>query len=168
MEHEGDGEAAAGVGEAGDVAGIAGDVGADVGAAGGGDVAGDAVAIGFGEEFDFHGFGGHSDADDEFELVGFAVEEADGEVVKVHELAAELDDFFFEEFEALADVEFGDGFAFEADEFAAGLVDGINFLLEAASAGGVPADGDDLRHAARGVDDGGTEEFEVLGFVEAE
>ncbi len=168
MEFEGNGEGGSCVGESGDIAGVFGDIGADVGAAGGGDIAGDAIAVGLGEQFDFHGFGGKADADDEFEFVGFSVEEADGEVIEVHQLAAEVDDAFFEELEALADVKLGDGFAFETDEFVTGLVDGIDFLLKAAAGGGIPADGDNLRDAAGGVDDGRAEELEILRVVETE
>ena len=56
VEAEGDGKAAFGAFEAGDVAWVAFDVGADVASAGGGDVAADAVAFGFGEEIDAEGF----------------------------------------------------------------------------------------------------------------
>lgn len=47
----------------------------------------------------------------------------------MHQLAREADDFFLEELEALADVELAHGVALEADELAAGLVDGVDFLL---------------------------------------
>ena len=75
-------------------------------------------------------------------------------MIEVHEIAGEADDFFFEEAEALADVHAGEGFAFEADEFAAGVVDGVDFLLEAARAGGVPDDGNDLDDLPARIDDG--------------
>ncbi len=107
-------------------------------------------------------FGRKAGADDQFELVGLAVQQADGEMIEVHQLAREADDFFFQQLEALADVQFAHGVAFEADEFAAGLVDGVDFLLQAAGAGGVPDDRDHLHHLPAGIDHRAGDQFHVL------
>lgn len=65
VQAKGNGEAALGAVEADDVARVAVDVGADVASAGGGDVAADSVALGFGEKVDGERFGGKAGADDQ-------------------------------------------------------------------------------------------------------
>ena len=61
-------------------------------------------------------------------------------MIEVHQLAREADDFVLQQFQALADVELADGLGFQADQFAAGLVDGVDLLLQPAGAGRVPHD----------------------------
>ena len=86
----------------------------------------------------------------------------------MHELPAELDDLLFEQLETLADIELGDGLAFQADEFPAGLVDGVDLLLKPPTAGGVGADRDNLRDAAVGVHHGRADQLEILGLINVE
>ena len=40
--------------------------------------------------------GGNPGADDQFELVAFSVQKADREMIEVHQIAREADDFFLE------------------------------------------------------------------------
>ncbi len=168
LQHQWDGQAAAGLGESHDIAGVFADIRTNITAARRGDVTGNAIAFGHGKKFHLDGIAGQAYADDDFQLVGFAIEQADGEVVEMHELTAEFNDLFLQQLQALRDAELGDGLIIEAHQFAAGLVDGINFLLQAAAAGGVPADGDDAGYFALGVDHGRAEHLKIMDVINIE
>ena len=147
--------------EAEDVARVFFGVVADVGSSGGGDVAGDAVALRLGVEVDLEGFGGQPLGDDDLELVGPLVEQADGEVVEVHQVLGVLDDLVLEQLEAFGGGELGDGVGVDLGQLTSGGVDGVDLALQPLAAGGVPDHGDDLLHASLLVEGGGADQLEV-------
>lgn len=129
-ELEGDGEGRAGTGETGEEKGIAGGVVADVALPGGGDVAGNAVALGLGVDIDVAEFGGHAVLDGELELAGFFFEDADGEVIEMEEFLSVTDDFLFGHTQTVHRVHPADRFGVEGEEVAASAIDGFDFLAE--------------------------------------
>src|SRR5439155_19226322 len=139
-----DRQRALGVAQTRYVAGIALDIRADVAPPGGGDVAADAVAFHLGEQFDVQRIRRQALADDHFQLVGLAIEQADGEVIEVHQLLREADDLLLQQLEPLPDVHLAERIGLKADQFAARLVDSINLLLESPRSRRVPYDRDHL------------------------
>ena len=94
---------------------------------------------------------GRPGADHHLQLVALAVEQADREVVEVHQVAREADDLVFQQLQPLADVHLAQRVGFEAHQLAAGLVDRVDLLLQAPRAGRVPHDGDDLHDLPAGL-----------------
>ena len=147
------GQAALGLIEAQHIARVAFDIRADVRSTRGGHKTADAVAFGLGKKVDILRFQRQADTDDQFQFVDFAIQQADREVIKVHQITRVFDDFVFEQFEALLDIQFAEGVTFKANQFAAGFVDGINLLLQTAGPGGIPDHGDHLHHLPGRGDD---------------
>lgn len=75
---------------------------ADVASTSGGDVPRDAVSLAVSEEFDLFILR-QPDAEKHFEFVGFAIEDADDEVVEFEEVFGVADDFILHEADALLD-----------------------------------------------------------------
>ncbi|CAA9433057.1 MAG: hypothetical protein AVDCRST_MAG64-3620, partial [uncultured Phycisphaerae bacterium] len=96
--------------------------------------------------------GRQAGADHQFEPVRAPVEQADREVVEVHQVAREADDLVLQQLQPLGDVQLRQRLALEPHELAAGLVDRVDLLLEPAGAGRVPHDRDDLHDLPRRVD----------------
>ena len=61
-----------------------------------------------------------------------------------------------------ADVQFAQGVAFKADQFAAGLVDGVDLLLKPARAGCIPHDRYNLNDLHRRIDHRRGDHFQIL------
>src|SRR6185437_16042856 len=166
VQRERNGQAALGLIEAKDIARIALDIGADVGAPGRGDISADAVAFGIGIEVDVQRIIRQAGADDHLELIRPAIEQANRKVIEVHQLFGEGDDLLFKELEALPHVQFAQGFRFQADQLAAGAIDGVDFLLESASTRGIPYNRDHLHDLTSRVDHGRGDQLQELLVVD--
>ena len=131
-----------GVREAQHVAGVLLDVVTDVAAAGGGDVAGDAVALGPGVEVDLQRLARQALGDHHLQLPAPLVQQADREVVELHQVFAEPDDLFLQQFQPLGGAELRHGLVVDAGQLPARGVDRVDAGLQPLAAGGVP----DHRH----------------------
>lgn len=164
-EFEGDGEGGASSGEPGEEERVAGGVVADVALSGGGDVAGDAVALGLGVDVDITELRGHAVLDGELEFAGFFFEDADGEVIEVKEFLGVADDLLFGHTQTVHRVHPADRFGVEGEEVAASTIDGFDFLAEGPFGGDIADDDGVVRGGAIEGDasDGDTEPARAIG-----
>ena len=73
-------------------------------------------------------------------------------MIEMHQLPREADDLVFQQLQPIAHVHLAQGFAFQANELAASLVDGIDLLLQPAGPGRVPHHCHYLHHLPGGID----------------
>ena len=113
----------------------------DLADAGGGDEARDAVALARGVEVELGGLRAEALGDDQFELAGLVVDQADGEVIEVEQLVGRLDDPVLEPAQTLHGVLRADELGVDRDQVSPGLLDGGHLAIEAAGFGHVADDG---------------------------
>ena len=132
------------------IAGIRQHVGTVVAAPGGGDVATDAVAFGRSKNVEVLRLRGQSGTEDDFETIGFAIEQADREVVEVHQVARVPNDLVFEQREPFPGIQLRELLGIEANDLAARPVDGVDLALQLPGTGVVPDHRRHLREATFG------------------
>lgn len=134
-----------------DVEGILADIVAEVGEATGSDVACNTVLFKAGAENEGVVLWWNIMFDNQDELVGFFVEQADCEVVKVQEAGRNFNYSTFEQFKPLHGVVFSHYLGIKAHEVCSGLIDGGDFLLESFGRGDIG----DYQHERIGLKAGG-------------
>jgi len=157
---QGHGHAAQRAVEAGQIVRVIRGIIANITSAGGGHESGDAVSLTVGKQFQRFALG-HTDAEEHFEFVGFGIEDADHKVVEFEQIFGVADDFILHEANPLLDGLSDEGVGFQSGEFASGLVDGVEALLETSAGGGIPNHGSDVGQFGLRIQHGSSDHFEI-------
>ena len=112
-----------------EVVGVVPGVGAEVTLAGGGDVAGDALALGARRQRPGSGLGDHALLQEGLEPAGLRIEQADLDDLVMEQVAGEPADVELEQVDAFGHTHVGEEFRGQGGELPAGLVQGRQLVL---------------------------------------
>ena len=107
------------------------DIGAQVALTGGRDVTGNPAALRLGVDHLADLFRRDAHRRDQFQAVGFLVEQADFEVIELQQIVHIVNDLLFQHLEPLSHVELDDRSSFDLHQFRAGGIDGVQLVKQA-------------------------------------